>query len=209
MTYLELIARVQETVENTFTADQLALFCRQTEQKVYSTVQPPVLRAMQTLSATVASPYLAAPAGFLYVFSMAVIRPDGSHEFLLNKDVGYIREAYPAPAVTGQPKSYAQFDEDTFILGPTPDAGYSVELQFARYPESIVTAGTSWLGATADAVLFNGMCLEAARFLQMDADVVTLYGKMFDSALADLKQLSDAKLRQDTYRTGQVRNPVR
>jgi hypothetical protein len=104
---------------------------------------------------------------------------------------------------------YAQFDADTFILGPTPDVNYNVELHFARYPESIVTAETSWLGDTADAVLFNGMCLEAARFLQMDADVVTLYGKMFDSALADLKQLADAKLRQDTYRTGQVRNPVR
>jgi hypothetical protein len=209
MTYSEICALVQDTVENSFTAEQLALFCQQTEQKAYNTVQPPALRDNQTGTLTAANPYLALPPDFLYVFSLAVIRADGSYDFLIDKDVQYIRSAYPSPLVLGQPKVYSQFDVDTLLLGPTPDSNYSVELQYAKYPESIVTAGTSWLGDTLDSVLFNGMCLEAARFLQMDADIITLYGKMFDSALADLKQLSDAKLRQDTYRTGQVRNPVR
>lgn len=209
MTYAELCALVQDTVENTFTEEQLALFCQQTEQKAYNTVQPPVLRETQTLAMTASSPLLSMPAGYLYTFSLAVIQADGAYEFLLNKDVGYIRSAYPKPADSGLPKVYAQLDADTLILGPTPDASYSAELQFAKYPESIVTAGTSWLGDTMDSVLFNGMCLEAARFLQMEADIITLYGKMFDSAVADLKQLADAKLRQDTYRTGQVRTPVR
>lgn len=209
MTYIELCARVQEIVENTFTDEQLALFCQQTEQKAFNTVQPPVLRANVTGAVSQNNPYLSGPPGFLYVFSMAVIRADGSYEYLLNKDVNYIREAYPFPPTTGQPKAYAQFDADTFILGPTPDTNYSVELHYAKYPESIVTAGTSWLGDNMDSVLLNGMCLEAARFLQMDADIITLYGKMFDGAVADLKQLADAKLRQDTYRTGQVRLPTR
>lgn len=209
MNYTELTARVQEIVENTFTAEQLALFCRQTEQKAFNTVQPPALRANVTGVVTPSNTYLTLPPGFLYVFSMAVIRADGSYEYLLNKDVNYIREAYPSPPITGQPKAYAQFDVNSFILGPTPDTNYTVELHYAKYPDSIVAAGTSWLGDTMDSVLLNGMCLEAARFLQMDADIITLYGKMFDGAMADLKQLADAKLRQDTYRTGQVRIPTR
>jgi len=209
MNYTELCERLQDTVENTFTAEQLALFCQQTEQKAYSTVQPPVMRANVTGFVTPGNPYLTVPAGFLHVFSMASIAADGSYEFLVNKDVNYLREAYPSPPVTGRPKVYAQFDQDKFMLAPTPNTAYSIELHFARYPESIVTAGTSWLGDNMDSVLFNGMLLEAARFMKADADIVTMYGKMFDSSLADLKQLADGKLRQDAYRTGQARVPVR
>lgn len=209
MTYDELCALVQDTVENTFTDEQLALFCQQTEQKAYNTVQPPALRASFTAALTGGVQYLTVPAGFLNTYSLAITASGGGYEYLTNKDVEYIRSAYPGPTVQGQPKVYAQFDQDTLILGPTPDSAYPYEIHYAKYPESIVTAGTSWLGDTMDSVLFNGMCLEAARFLQMDADIITLYGKMFDSALADLKQLTDAKLRQDTYRTAQVRNPVR
>lgn len=209
MNYAELTARVQETVENTFTPEQLAIFCRQTEQKAYNTAQPPVVRANVTGFVSAGNPYLTAPIGFLHVFSMASIGADGGYEFLLHKDVAFLREAYPFPPVTGRPKVYAQFDENTFMLAPTPDAAYDVELHFARYPESIVTAGTSWLGDNMDSVLFNGMLLEAARFMKAEADTVTLYGKMFDSSLADLKQLADGKLRQDVYRTGQARVPVR
>lgn len=209
MDYATLIARVQETVENTFTDEQLALFCQQVEQKAYNNVQPPALRANVTANVSLGNPYLSAPPGFLYVFSLAVIRTDGSYDFLLNKDVNYIREAYPFPPTTGQPKVYAQFDQNTFILGPTPDTNYGVELHYAKYPESIVTAGTSWLGDNMDSVLFNGMCLEAARFMKAEPDMVTLYQKMFDAAMLDLKQLADGKLRQDTYRTPQVRMPVR
>jgi hypothetical protein len=209
LNYAELCTRVQDTVENTFTADQLALFCQQTEQKAYNTVQAPSVRANVIGTVAAGSPYLQVPSGFLHVFSMATIAPGGGYEFLTNKDVNYLREVYPYPPVEGRPKVYAQFDEHTFMLAPTPDMAYEVELHFARYPESIVTAGTSWLGDVMDSVLFNGMLLEAARFMKADADIVTLYGKMFDSSLADLKQLMDGKLRQDTYRTGQARVPVK
>jgi hypothetical protein len=209
MNYVDLCARVQDTVENTFTDAQLALFCQQTEQKAYNTVQPPAVRANVTGFVTPGNPYLTVPDDFLYVFSMASIGADGSYEFLVNKDVNFLREAYPSPPVTGRPKVYAQFDQDTFMLAPTPDTAYNIELHFARYPASIVVAGTSWLGDNMDSVLLNGMLLEAARFMKADADIITLYGKMFDSSLADLKQLADGKLRQDAYRTGQTRIPVR
>lgn len=209
MNYAELCQRVQDTVENSFTAEQLATFCQQTEQKAYAVTQPPSMRKNVTGFVTSGNPYLTLPQDLLYVHSVACLGPDGSHSFLLNKDVNYLREAYPSPPSSGMPKVYAIFDSNTFILAPTPDQPYDVELHYAAYPESIVTAGTSWLGETMDSVLLNGMLLEAARFMKADADIVTLYGKMFDSSLADLKQLADGKLRQDNFRTGQARVPVR
>lgn len=209
MNYAELCQRVQDTVENSFTAEQLAVFCQQTEQKAYSVAQPPALRKSTPLSANTGIPSLTLPTDFLYVFSIACQAMDGSYVFLLNKDVEYLREAYPNPTSLGLPKAYAVTGTRSVLLAPTPDNTYTVELQYAAYPESIVVAGTSWLGETMDSVLLNGMLLEAARFMKADADIVTLYGKMFDSSLADLKQLADGKLRQDTFRTGQARAPVR
>lgn len=209
MNYTELCALVQDTVESTFTTEQLANFAQQTEQKVFNFVQPPVLRENSTGTLTQGSPYLTLPNDFLYVFSLAVISAAGVYSYVLVKDVNYVRAAYPNPADQGTPKVYAQFDENTLILGPSPDQSYTVELHYAAYPASISTAGTSWLGDNYDSVLFNGMLVEAARFLKLEADTVTLYSKMFDEALAGLKQLADGKQRQDTFRTGQVRNPVR
>jgi hypothetical protein len=208
MNYTQLCAAVENTTENTFTADQLALFAQQTEQKVYNAVQIPALRKNMTGNVSQGVPYLSTPPDFLYVYSLAVIGSDGAYEYLINKDVNYIRQAYPFPASQGFPKVYGQFDDNTLIIGPSPDAPYAVEMHFGYYPESIVTAGTSWLGDNMDSVLLNGMLVEAARFMKSDQDIVALYGQMFAESVGLLKQLGDGKLRQDAYRTGQVRVPV-
>jgi hypothetical protein len=140
-----------------------------------------------------------------------VINAANEYHYLLNKDVNFIRESYPDTdaAFYAEPQYYAIFDDNTFILGPTPDADYAVELHYFYYPESIVTAGTTWLGNNFDSVLLYGALLEAANFMKSDADTVALYKERFERAMSELKQLGDAKDRQDSYRSGQVRYPVR
>jgi hypothetical protein len=139
---------------------------------------------------------------------LAVIDSVGKYNYLLNKDVNYIREAYPIPTSSGIPKCYANFDQNTFILGPTPNLAYSVELHYGYYPESIVTAGTTWLGTEFDTILLNGALVEAIRFMKGEQDMVDLYQKMYLQALTLYKTMGDGKLRQDAYRSGQVRVPV-
>jgi hypothetical protein len=222
MNYAELTANIQDVVENTFTADQLALFVRQAEQKIYNSVQIANLRRNVTGSLTAGNKYLATPADFLSVYSIAVIGSNGDYEYLLNKDANFIRQAYPSATDLGMPKYYAIFgptttsglspvitNELSFILGPTPDAAYNVELHYFYYPESIVTAGTTWLGDNFDSALLNGALVEAIRFIKGEPDMIALYDKMFLESLALLKQLGDGKQRQDAYRNGQVRIPVK
>ena len=208
MDYTTLCDRVQETVENSFTAEQLALFCTQTEQKVYNAVQLPALRKNMTGLATADTPYLTLPDDFLYVHSLAIVHPTQGYKFLLDKDVNYVRSVFPFPATTGEPKVYAIFDANSLLLGPTPDVNYAVELHFGFYPESTSTAGTSWLAENFDSVLFNGMLVEAAKFMKAEEVDVKLYTEHFSNAMASLKQLGDGKLRRDSYRSGQVRTPV-
>jgi hypothetical protein len=208
MNYSELAAAVASTTVNEFAADDMARFARLTEQKVYNAVQFPALRKNVTGNLTPAGPYLTLPADFLYPYSLAVVTPSGDYEYLVDKDVNYIRQAYPGPASTGVPKCYAIFDQDTLIVGPTPAANYAVELHYGYYPESIVTAGTTWLGDNFDSVLLNGMLVEAARFMKEEQDVIALYVKMFDESMMQLKRLGDGLLRMDAYRTPQVRVPV-
>ena len=141
----------------------------------------------------------------LYVYSLAVIAANGSYEFLINKDVNFIREAYPTPTDTAKPKYYAVFDQNSFILGPTPDASYSSEIHFSYYPESIVTAGTTWLGEEFDSALLNGALVEAIRFQKGEVDMVALYEKLYVQALTLLIQVGDGKLRGDAYRDGQIK----
>ena len=204
MTYAELTALLQATVENEFTADQLALFFQASEEKLYNVCQPPALRGTQTGSLTAGSPYFTTPSGFLYAFSLAVVDGSGGYNFLLDKDVNFIREAYPVPDSSGLPKHYAIFDEDRLILGPTPVSAYSVELQYARYPESITTAGTSWVGDNYPTALLNLAVVEAAKFLKLEQDTMGVYLQLATESLALVKNASDGKLRQDTYRSGQV-----
>jgi hypothetical protein len=207
--YTELKDNIQQITENTFTDDQLAMFVQQAEQLIYNAVQIPALRRNQTGSLTVANTYLALPSDYLYTYSLAVIDGSGDYHFLLNKDVNFIREAYPRASSTGLPKHYGQFDDDTLIVGPTPDDSYDVELHYGYYPESIVTAGTTWLGEEFDSALLNGSLVEAARFMKSEPDIVAMYDKMYANAMTVLKMLGDGKLRQDSYRSGQVKVPVR
>lgn len=209
MNYTQLKANIATYTENTFTEDEYATFTKLAEQRIYNSCQPPALRKNMTGTTTAGNKYLAVPSDFLYTYSLAVIDPvTGAYEYLLNKDVNYIRQAFPFPAVSGKPTHYAYFDDNTFILGPTPDAAYSVELHFGYYPESIVTAGTSWLGDNFDSALFNAAMVEAATYMKAEQDMVQLYTDRYIQSIALLKNLADGKLRQDAYRDGQVRVQV-
>ncbi len=205
MNYSELTTNIEDICEQTFTAGQLAMFTQQAEQKIYTTVDLPAFRKNQTGSMTSGNKYLTMPTGMLYVYSLAVIAANGSYEFLINKDVNFIREAYPTPTDTAKPKYYAVFDQNSFILGPTPDASYSSEIHFSYYPESIVTAGTTWLGEEFDSALLNGALVEAIRFQKGEVDMVALYEKLYVQALTLLIQVGDGKLRGDAYRDGQIK----
>jgi hypothetical protein len=216
MNYAELKINIADICENEFTEEQYAMFTQQAEQKIYNSVQLANLRKNVTGSLTANNKYLAAPNDFLSVYSLAIYpAAGGNYEYLLDKDVNFIRQAYPNPATTGKPKHYAIFgpqsndvNELTFILGPTPDATYAAELHYYYYPESIVTAGETWLGENFDSALLNGALLEAIRFMKGEADMVKLYQEMYMQAIALLKNLGDGKQRTDTYRDGQTRVKV-
>jgi hypothetical protein len=215
MNYAALCANIQDITENTFTADQLAMFTQQAEQKIYNTVQIANLRKNVTGTTASTNKYLSCPNDFLSVYSMAVVNTTGEYTYLLNKDVNFIREAYPTPTSTGLPKYYAIFgpnstdvNELSFMLGPTPDAAYTMELHYFYYPPSIVTAGTSWLGDNFDSALLNGALVEAIRFMKGEPDIIANYEKLYLLSVQLLKQLGDGKQRQDAYRSGQYRQPV-
>lgn len=208
MNYAELKTNIEDICENSFTDEQLAMFTQQAEQKIYNTVQIPALRKNVTANLAAGNKYLALPSDYLYTYSLAVENADGDYVFLLDKDVNFIREAYPRASVTGFPTHYANFDDDAFILGPTPDAAYFTELHYGYYPESIVTAGTTWLGEEFDSALLNGALVEAIRFMKGEQDMVNMYNQMYVLSVGLLKNLGDGKLRGDTYRSGQPKNPV-
>lgn len=215
MTYEELVAAVSDYSENTFPTSVMNTMIEQAEQRIYNTVQLASLRKNVTGSLTAGNKYLQAPSDFLSVYSLAIIKPDGSYEYLLDKDVNFIRQAYPNPATTGTPKHYAIFgprsDDDaelTFIVGPTPSASLGAELHYYFYPESIVTAGQTWLGDNFDSALLNGTMVEAITYMKGEADMVKLYAERYLSSIALLKNLGDGKQRQDAYRNGQVRTQV-
>ena len=215
MNYSELKTAVEDYTENTFSATDFATMTELAEQRIYNSVQLPALRKNVTGTLTSGNQYLAAPTDFLSVFSLAVIDALGNYEYLLDKDVNFIRSAFPNPSTTGTPKYYALFGPDsgnltelTLILGPTPSAGLTAELHYFYYPVSIVTASTSWLGDNFDSVLFNAVMVEAARFMKQEADIVAEMDKQYVQSLTLLKNLGDGKNRQDAYRNGQVRTKV-
>ena len=209
MTYAQLTANIEDICETSFTSDQLAMFTQQAEQTIYNTVQLPSLRKNVTGALTSGVKYLSVPTDFLYTFSLAVLDSDGVFTYLLNKDVNFIREAYPNPSTTGAPKHYAIFDDSSFILGTTPNSGYTMELHYGYYPESIVTASTlPWLSENFDSALLNGALVEAIRFMKGEPDIVQLYNNMYLQSITLLKNLGDGKFQQDTYRSGQFSMPV-
>jgi len=207
MNYTELQANIQDICETTFTSDELALFTQQTEQKIYSAVQFPALRKNQTASLTSGNKYLTLPSDFLWSYSLAIVS-SSDYIYLLNKDVNFIRDAYPNPATTGIPKHYAYFTDTSLIIGPTPNAAFDVEFHYGYYPESIVTASTSWLGDDFDSALLNGALVEAIRFMKGEADMIDLYRKMYLESLTLLRGLGENKLREDAYRSGQYKLAV-
>ena len=215
LTYTQLVQQIEDVTENTYEVQDVNGFIQRAEQLIYNTVQLPSLRKNVTGSMTANNKYLSTPSDFLSVYSLAVIKPSGEYLYLLNKDVNFIREAYPSPTSTGLPKHYAIFgptttfpNELSLILGPTPDAAYGAELHYFYYPESIVTAGTTWLGDNFDSALLNGSLVEAIRFMKGEQDMVQLYEKLYLQSIALLKQLGDGKQRMDAYRDGQVRDKV-
>ena len=225
MTYNELVIAIQSYTENQFpdvyladgstedSTTQINRFIEQAEQRIYNSVQFPALRKTSTLTTTASSQYLNCPNDFLAAYSMAVIDATG-YTFLLNKDVSFIRQAYPLSTDTASPQYYALFGpqaasdlELRFILGPTPDAAYSVELQYFFYPESITTAasGQTWLGDNFDTVLLYGCLVEAYTFMKGEQDIIAGYDMKYKEALALAKRLGDGMERSDAYRSGQYR----
>lgn len=232
MNLTQLRAAIKSYCENDFPAtvgigdltsdDQVDIFIQQAELRVYNTVQFPSLRKNVTGFTTLGNKYLSCPLDFLAVYSIAVINSDG-HHYLLNKDVNFIREAYPSTASAdfGLPRYYALFgpattnqpvpqitNELTFLLGPTPDQGYNVELHYYYYPESITVANTSWLGDNFDTVLLYGALLEAQTFMKGEADIIANYTARYQDALAQAKRLGDGMERGDAFRDGQYKQRV-
>ena len=217
MNYTQLKAAIIAYTENQDAAfeAEIPVFVQQTEQRVYNSVQFPSLRKNVTGVTIANNKYLACPEDFLAPYSLAVIDALGAYEYLLNKDVNFIRQADPTPTSTGLPKYYALFgaqindpNELSFILGPTPASAYGVELHYFYYPESIVDAGTSWLGDNFDSVLLYGSLIEAYTYMKGEQDMLTLYNQKFMEALALAKRLGDGMERQDAYRSGQFRQKV-
>lgn len=209
MNYTQLTAALQDYLETSETSfvSNIPTFVRQAEERIYRSVQIPELRKNATAVTTSGNQYLARPSDFLSVFSLAVVDGSGNYSYLYDKDVNFIREAYPGPSTQGLPKYYAQFDGDqvgsegNFILGPTPNSAYTVELHYYYDPPSIVDTGTSWLGTNAETALLYGSLVEAYTYLKGDADMLQTYTTRYMEAMAQLFGI-DLRSKRDDYRDG-------
>lgn len=210
MNYTELAQALQDYLETSETSfvNNIPTFVRQAEERIYRSVQIPELRKNATAATTAGNQYLARPSDFLSVFSLAVVDGAGNYSYLYDKDVNFMREAYPNPTTEGLPKYYAQFDGDqtgasegNFILGPTPDSAYTVELHYYYDPPSIVDTNTSWLGTNAETALLYGSLVEAYTYLKGDGDMLQLYTNRYMEAMAQLFGI-DLRSKRDEYRDG-------
>jgi len=210
MTYAELVAAIQSYTENQYSTTDINTFIQQAEQRIYNSVQLPDLRKNVTGNMTSGNKYFSLPSDWLSTFSIAVINANNEYTYLLNKDVNFIRESFPDTdsPFYGVPQYYAIFSDTSMLLGPTPDANYNAELHYYYYPESIVTAGNTWLGDNFDSALFYGALLEAAAFMKEEGDVLTVYAQKYNEAMGLLQNLGEGKNRRDAYRSGQERIPV-
>lgn len=220
MNYAALKQAIEDYTENYETSfiANIPVFVQQTEQRIFNSIQFPSLRKNVTGTVTDGNKYLSCPNDFLAPYSLALVHTNGDYEYLLNKDVNFIRQAYPQPTDKAFPKYYALFgptvtgstitNELSFILGPTPDATYTAELHYFYYPESIVTAGTSWLGDNFDSVLLYGSLVEAYTYMKGETDMMQLYNQKYAEALGLAKRLGDGMERRDAYRSGQTRVAV-
>lgn len=213
MNYSTLVETIKAYVENDFpttvasgltSTQQIDTFIQLAEEKVYSTVLLPALRKNSTGAMTASNQYMATPTDWLATYSFAVQNGSGVYSFLLNKEVNFIRESFPDPTATGLPTHYAQFDDNTFLLGPTPDANYTAELHYYYHPESIVTATNTWLGDNFENALLYGALIEAYTFMKGEADVLQVYKIQYDEVMELLMELGEGKNRMDSYRTRPV-----
>jgi hypothetical protein len=210
MTYTELVAAIKSYTENNYSTADINTFIENAEQRIYNSVQLPDLRKNVTGAMTSGNKYFSLPSDWLSTFSIAVVNADNEYTYMLNKDVNFIRESFPdtdAPFY-GKPEYYAIFDDTTMILGPTPNDNYVSELHYYYYPESIVIAGTSWLGNNFDTALLYGSLLEAAAFMLSEPDTIANYTARYQEAMGLLTNLGEGKNRRDAYRSGQARIPV-
>jgi hypothetical protein len=211
MNYSELVQAIQDYTQNEETSfvSNIPTFVQQAEERINRSIMLPELRKNATATMTAGNKYVARPSDFLSVFSFAVIDAAGDTTYLLDKDVSFIREAYPSSGTQAIPKYYAQFDGDygtdegNFILGPTPDANYDIELHYYYDPESIVTAGTSWYGDNAEAALLYGSLIEAYTYMKGEADLIALYTGRYKEAMGQLTGI-DIRSDRDEYRNGKV-----
>ena len=207
MNYTEITNAIKEYTDNTETTfvNNIPNFVRQTEERIYRSILIPELRKNVTTSLTTSNRFLAKPTDFLAVFSIAVVDGSSNYSFLLPKDVNFIREAYPATATSGLPVYYSLFDGDNFLIAPTPDSTYTVQLHYYYDPPSIVTSSTSWVGDNAEATLLYGTLVEAYTFMKGEADIISFYKTRYDEAMAGLQQLADGRNKRDSYRNGEPR----
>ena len=207
MNYTELTNAIKEYTDNTETTfvNNIPNFVRQTEERIYRSILIPELRRNVTTSLTTSNRVLAKPTDFLAVFSIAVVDGSSNYSFLLPKDVNFIREAYPATATSGLPVYYSLFDGDNFLIAPTPDSTYTVQLHYYYAPPSIVTSSTSWLGDNAESTLLYGSLVEAATFMKGEPEIVGFYKTRYEEALEGLRQLADGRNKRDSYRNGEPR----
>lgn len=215
MQYADLVARISDTTENVFDTAVMDNFIRQAETRIYQTVQLANLRKETSGTLSIGTPTVNCPADLLSIYSVAVVDGTGAWNYLLNKDINFLREAYPNPSTTGTPRHYALTQPEAatplvlrLTFAPTPSAALTYYIGYSYQPESIVTAGQTWLGEHFDNALFNGALVEAARFMKAEPDIVKMYEDMYVQSIALLKNLGDGKQRQDTYRSGQVRVQV-
>ena len=211
MNYTQLVQAIKDYTESTETSfvSHIDEFIKQAEKKIYNEVQLPYLRKNVTGNATSGNKYVQTPSDFLAVYSMSIIDGSSDQHFLLNKDVNFIREAYANASTQAQPKYYALFDHNTFILGPTPDSAYNIELHYYYYPTSIVSVSTTWLGDNYEQALLYACLVQAYTYLKGEPDLLTNYEKQYQENMVQLKMLGDGKDRRDAYRSGQVRYEVK
>ena len=214
MTYAELVAQIQSYTENEYSTVDVNTFITQAENRIFNSVNLPDLRKNDTGTISLGNKYLGIPTDWLATYSLAVIdNATNEYTYLLNKDVNFIRQSFPDTDTThyGKPQYYAIFDDTTFILGPTPDAGYSAEIHYFYYPESITTAasGQSWLGDNYSTALLYGSLLEANTYLMTDAEKMGMLDTRYKEAMVELLGLGEGKNTRDSYRSGQPRIPVK
>ena len=209
-TYGTLKTAIQDYLDNsetTFT-NNLDNFIQTTEERILKAVQLPVFRKNVTGSVTASDTYLAAPDDFLAPYSLAVLDGSNNYSYLLLKHVSWIRDYTPAVATTGEPLYYAIFDNDSFILAPTPNSNYSVELHYYYRPNSLTTVSSSsqtWLSENAPNAMLYGSLVEGAVFMKSDPQTIALYDSKFQEALGMLKLLGEFKDVRDEARNDQIK----